>query len=333
MRKPIRSFAILVLVWAAQCIAPAQAQLWQSWVASYGDDGNNCSRASPCRTFKGAFGRTNVGGEINCVDQGDFSDGTTLHINKPITIDCEAVQGRFGTAPGALIAIVVAGNPPDVFVLRGLDVFGASDTIAGIVFNSGAALHVEKCVVHDVAGNNGWGFFSQLNNSPANAISEIFISDTVLMNNGTAASGGGIYLNPQPSNGVTRVILNRVEVRNNFYGIIANGNGPVGGVLNMTVRDSVSSGNQSYGILAVSNPNGPAVVMTVDRSTSSHNATAGVGVIADGPKTFIALTRSTVSGNLNGIGFSNGGSLISYQNNDVSLNSVDGNPSSVVALK
>jgi hypothetical protein len=38
-------------------------------------------------------------------------------------------------------------------------------------------------------------------------------------------------------------------------------------------------------------------------------------------------------GNINGIGASNGGSLVSYQNNDVTLNSVDGSPTSVISPK
>jgi hypothetical protein len=99
------------------------------------------------------------------------------------------------------------------------------------------------------------------------------------------------------------------------------------------VRDSVSSGNQSNGIVGTGNANGPAIVMEVVRSASSHNATAGYGIIADGPKTSILLSNSTVSGNLNGIGFSNGGALVSYRNNSIGFNSVDGTPSTFVSLK
>jgi hypothetical protein len=54
-------------------------------------------------------------------------------------------------------------------------------------------------------------------------------------------------------------------------------------------------------------------------------------VIADGPKTNIALTRSTMSGNNFGIGASNGGQLISYKNNDVLFNSTNGTPTSVAS--
>jgi hypothetical protein len=186
-------------------------------------------------------------------------------------------------------------------------------------------------VFHDfVTANDGWGIAAFPSNGQ---ISQLFVSDTVLADNGTATSGGGFIISPGNDNGVARIVLNGVEARNNYFGLKADGTGVNGGVINMTVRGSVSSGNRSNGIVGTGNANGPAIVMTIDRSTSSHNATAGFGIIADGPKTFIALSRSTVSGNLRGIGVSNGGSLLSYQNNDVSLNSVDGTPSTVLALK
>jgi hypothetical protein len=102
-------------------------------------------------------------------------------------------------------------------------------------------------------------------------------------------------------------------------------------VINMTVRDSVSSGNHSNGIVATGNASGPAIIMMVERSTSSQNATAGFGVIADGPKTTIALTGSTVMGNINGIGASNGGQLVSFQDNKIILNSTNGTPTSVAS--
>jgi hypothetical protein len=159
------------------------------------------------------------------------------------------------------------------------------------------------------------------------------VSDTVLENNGTDSTGGGIYILAGGNNVATRATLNRVEARNNYFGIKADGTSQFasGGVLNVAVRDSVSSGNRSNGIVATGNSTGPAVIMVVERSISSQNATRGFGVIADGPKTTIALTGSTVMGNINGIGVSNGGQLISLNNNTVLLNSTNGTPTSVAS--
>jgi len=122
---------------------------------------------------------------------------------------------------------------------------------------------------------------------------------------------------------ITKATLNRVEVRGNFFGIKADGNGQSSGVINMTIRDSVSSGNAANGIVGTNTGGGAAVVMMIDRSTSSHNA-AGFGVIADGPRTAIRLGGSSITGNINGVGASNGGLLESYGTNQINGNSNDG---------
>jgi hypothetical protein len=324
MPKLVMSLALTLTTLFALPATPAQALNNRSWVSSTGS-GTNCTRAAPCADFQTALGQTNAHGEINCVDQGDFGGGTFLLITKSITIDCEGVQGRFGGA-SAGTAIGVNASSADVVVLRGLDIEGNGVAAFGIQFAGGAALHVEKCVIRNFNGSPGWGIEAL---SEGNAISELFLSDTVLENNGTASSGGGIWI-VHDANDITRVTLNRVEARNNFLGIKADGvTGGSGGVINMTVRDSVSAGNHSDGIVATSNSTGPAVIMTVEHSTSSQNATAGFGVIADGPKTAIVLTGSTVMGNINGIGASNGGQLVSFQDNKVILNSTNGTPTSV----
>jgi hypothetical protein len=330
MHKLPLSLALLLATLLALEVAPAQAQNARSWVASNGS-GSACTRSSPCATFAAAYTATNAGGEINCVDQGDFANGSsTLGINKSITIDCEGVQARVGFT-GTVAAIDVAASATDVVVLRGLDINGNGGAEVGISFRSAAALHVEKCTIRNFAGNSsGWGIIGQPLSTP---ISELFVSDTVLENNGTPSAGGGIWIVPVTANAISRVTLNRVEARNNFFGIKADGEFASGGVINMTVRDSVSSGNHSNGIVGTGPANGPSIIMMVEHSTSSQNATAGFGVIADGPKTTIMLTSSTVMGNINGIGTSNGGQLVSYQNNNVTLNSVDGSPTSVISPK
>ena len=333
MRKTALSIATLGALLAFALPQTASAQNARSWVASYGSDSNTCTRTSPCASFAGALSKTNAGGEINCVDQGDFG-GTS--IAKAITIDCEGVQGRVGglTASGAF-AVSVQAAETDVVVLRGLDIEGNGVDNAvgsvGVAFLSGGVLHIEKCVIRNFTFPNiGWGILAA---PDINITSELFVSDTVLENNGTPSSGGGISVAPKVANGITRVTLSRVEVRNNFFGIKADGTAASGGVINMTVRDSLAAGNRSNGIVATGTASGPAIIMMVERSNSSQNATAGFGVIADGPKTRIELTGSTVMGNMNGIGASNGGALVSYQNNNVSLNSVDGSPTAVISPK
>ncbi|MBV9220855.1 MAG: right-handed parallel beta-helix repeat-containing protein [Methylobacteriaceae bacterium] len=320
MRNTASLLASLGVLLAFAYAGPAWAQNARSWVASDGSDANPCTRANPCATFIHALLKTNAGGEINCVDQGDYG-GNDLFINKSITIDCEGVQARFGFAGVAAIAIVVSASPTDVVVLRGIDIYGSGVADLGIDFAGGAALHIEKCIIRDFAtGSGGWGIFDEAAGATP---SVLFVSDTVLENNGTASSGGGIDIQPITSGSTSKVVLNRVEARNNFFGIKADGTMVSGGVINMTVRDSVSSGNASNGIVGITSAAGAAIVMMIDHSASSHNA-AGFGVLADGPNVTIRLASSSVAGNINGVGAGLGGVLQSYGTNEINGNSSDG---------
>ncbi|MBV9221428.1 MAG: hypothetical protein JOY94_18560 [Methylobacteriaceae bacterium] len=189
-------------------VTPARAQNDRSWVASNGSDGNPCTRACPCATFKHALSQTNAGGEINCVDQGDFSGGAQLLIDRAITIDCEGVQGRFGYAGTSATAIFVGGA---TVMLRGLDIDGSGVAAQAIEFNSGGVLHIEKCVFRNfVTAGSGWGI---VDDASLSIPSELFVSDTAFENNGTASSGRGILIAPGSANSVTRVTLNQVEGR------------------------------------------------------------------------------------------------------------------------
>ncbi|MBV9704771.1 MAG: right-handed parallel beta-helix repeat-containing protein [Methylobacteriaceae bacterium] len=309
---------------AAALPQAANAQNDRSWVAGAGLDGNPCTRSQPCATFTRALAQTNAGGEINCVDQGDFGGGVQVTITKSVTIDCEGVQGRV-TLNAQVDAFAVEAGATDVVVLRGLDIDGTGTGLAGIGFSGGAALHVENCVIHDFAApafnNSGWGIFVL---TSGNMTAELFVSDTVLVHNGAASTGGGILIAPNLANSITKVVLDRVEVRDNFFGIKVDGTESFGGgVVNMTVRDSVSAGNGSNGIVGTGNGSGPVILMMIDRSASSHNA-AGFGVIADGPKTTIRLGGSSIAGNINGVGVSNGGVLQSFGTNQIAANSNDG---------
>ena len=53
----------------------AQAQNNRSFVATTGDDTNNCSASAYCRTFGRALAVTNSGGEIVVVNSGGYEIG------------------------------------------------------------------------------------------------------------------------------------------------------------------------------------------------------------------------------------------------------------------
>ena len=60
---------------------PAQAQLNRTWVASYGS-GGACSRTDPCGSFQAAHDATNPGGEINCIDAGNYGGRSTWRLTQ-----------------------------------------------------------------------------------------------------------------------------------------------------------------------------------------------------------------------------------------------------------
>lgn len=110
---------------AAMCLVAmfstsAQALLIHTWVASNGDDTHTCDRSAPCATFEGAYNKTAAGGEITCVDSGNYGG---LNIHKSITINCPNAIGSIETGT-TVFALVINTVATDVVTLRGLDLMG-----------------------------------------------------------------------------------------------------------------------------------------------------------------------------------------------------------------
>ena len=302
--------------------APAYALSNRTWVSGVGSDLNPCTRTAPCLTFQLAHDTAAAGGEINCLDSGGFG---SVIITKAISILCEGVVG--GLLSNLSNGVTVNAGAGDVVVLRGLDITGigiAGPGITGVRFFAGAALHIENCRIRGFNVPSGWGI-----EFLPNAAAELYVTDTTVSNNGLA-SGGGIRVQA-PAGSTSKVTINRSDVQNNIFGIKADGTGtgggavPSGGVINMTIRDTASVGNSSNGIVGTTVAGGAAIVMMVDRSAASHNA-AGFGIIADGPATTIRIGGSSITGNANGVGASNGGTLLSFKTNQIRGNSSDGTP-------
>jgi hypothetical protein len=299
---------------------PAQSAP-RTFVSGTGSDSGTCPRAAPCLTFAFAIGVTDAGGEINCVDAGDFGN---LSINKSITIDCTGTTaGIF--APSGATGVLVNTNGV-VATLRGLSIDGAGSGGIGINFNLGAALRVEDCRILGFGGGIGYGIRFRMG---SNVTAQLHISDSVIENNGLPASGGGIIIQPSFS-GIARVMLNRVRVENNTHGILADGTGGTASIV-VQVRDSVSAGNTGNGIAAVTNAGAATTGIVVDRSSSVANA--GSGILTQGQGALIHIGRSTVVGNGAGLNAASGGQIHSYQNNRATGNGVEGGPTGVLALK
>jgi hypothetical protein len=319
------SFVVFPILAAAMMVLPtgqAEAQATRTWVSGVGDDANPCSRTAPCKTFPGAISKTAAGGEINCLDSGGMGAVT---ITKSITIYCEGVIG--GVLAAATNGVVINAGASDIVTLRGLDIDGVGSGFSGIRFLAGAALHVQDTVIRNFRAGNAIG----IDFVPA-AASELFVSNTVITGNGSISSATqhfGIQIRPTAT-GSAKVVLNNVEVSNNFGGVRAESTS-AGGAINVAIANSNISGQTANGIVANAIAGQAAVQVMVDQTTVANNA--GVGIRADGPGATIRLANSNVTGNGTGSNFSAGARFLSYGNNRIDGNTDNGPNPAVIPQK
>jgi hypothetical protein len=274
---------------------PAHAQATRTWVSGVGDDANPCSRTAPCKTFAGAISKTATAGEINVLDPGGFGAVT---ITKAITISSESSEA--GVLVSGTNGIIVSAPAGAVVVLRGLDIQGLNTGLSGIVFNSGGALHVEKCTIRQFTVN-GIQFQPSAN-------ANLFVLDTIISEDGNfgTSTGGGIAI--KPSGGVTVAAISRSYIDANVSGIAMASSG--GGQNFVNVDNSRISRNGLDGITV-----GATSTLMLDHSQVSFNG--GGGVNANGGGGVARLGNSVLIGNVNGVVASGGGSVLSFKNNEI----------------
>jgi hypothetical protein len=296
------------LVLAVLQALPAQAQASRTWVSGVGDDANPCSRTAPCKTFAGAISKTAAGGQINIIDAGAFGAVT---ITKSITINAEGLEAAI--LASATNGIIINAGVNDVVVLRGLDIDGGppiSPGLNGIRFLAGGALHVQNCLIRNfksAAVGNGNGIIF----APTTA-AKLFVSNTVITNNGTGAANGGILIKPTAA---SSVMLNRVQVQGNTGGILVDlTSASVTGV----VRETVVVGKTQTGI-SIFGPGGGNLL--IDTTATVSNA---IGLRADGGSSALLVTNTTITRNGTGLSTVNGASIFSFKTNNVFNNTVDG---------
>jgi hypothetical protein len=264
MAKLKTLFAGLSLALASLVTAGAASFNDHSWVSRTGS-GTVCTRFTPCADFATAIAITRPGGVISVLDSGEYGGP---FIGKSLTIRAEATDGG-GTVIntiGAFIAIGAAAT--DVVTLEGLHFSGS----AGIQFNSGGQLHVIRCVI---TNGNQQGHNIGINFQP-NSPSKLSVTDTVITNVGNG-TGGGIVVKPR-AGGSAQVMLKRVTVNGNAFGVVADGTGSTAGI-NMTIADSMIANNAQDGIIATTPgggaPIGVMVKNTQPRTTRSASAHSG----------------------------------------------------------
>jgi hypothetical protein len=332
MIKTFLSLGLAAALLAALPAGRAEAQIFRVWVSGSGG-GSTCSRAAPCASFEVAHGVVSAGGEITCVDAGDYG---RVIITKAVTIDCTGMNAKATSNACAVVGdgscntITIVAGPNDTVKLRGLSfhIGGASD--AAIRFVSGAALHVGNVFIEGyrvgAAGLGGIGiFFTPGNGTTA----KLHVEDTTITNSGLPGAGGGIVVQPSGS-GSARVVIERTRLENNTYGIFANGANSTG-VISVQVRDSLVSNNAQSGISSFTSSGHAITSIVVDHSSSLLNGASGI--LSQGGNAFVFLTESTVMSNVTGLNPVSGGAIYSYQNNRLTGNVTDGAPTGLLIVK
>jgi hypothetical protein len=309
-------------------LTAAQAQLARTFVsAAGGNDGNDCNRSTPCRTFQAAHDNTLPAGEITVLDPGGYGAVT---ITKAISIINDGVGEAGALVSSGVNGVTVAAAAGDAVSLRGLTVkgigFGGGN---GIVFNSGKSLTVENCVIRNLDGVPalGNGILFQPDGTSSLAVSNTLVADN---------TNSGIAVRPAGSGSVT-ASLSRVEAYNNFsIGVVFDAgsfSGTVKGNSTATIKaviaDSIAAQNQTGFAVGTS---GPDASLMLTRSVAANNA---FGIAADNnqPRTLIPgagatlrVGQSVVTGNSQKSWLvQNNAVLVSYGTNAIDDNA-DGDP-------
>ena len=310
--KSIRSIysliGIVVLTIAASSFA--QAQSTRTWVSGVGDDVNPCSRTAPCKTFPGAFSKTNVNGEIDVIDPGSFG---TLTATKSITVDgggmFAAILASGVTGVTVNITTTAANDPVATVRLRNLSITGQGSCGAGCGTRTGirginvstANTRIVNVTLDNVIID---GFVNEGILWAANG-GHLIVRGSSINNNGTA----GIKADSFGASTVFVTIDNTHTDLNVQEGVRFEDR------VRGTITNSVSSDNVLNGYTNI--PTSVASEMNIRNSTAANNAQ--VGVFSIGALSTVRVLSSTITNNgTNGLQSNTGGQLCSNSKNSIS---------------
>jgi len=291
-------------------ISPAHAQSARTFVSAFGNDANDCSRSTPCRTFQAAHDKTFPDGEITVLDTGGYGAVT---IGKSISIVSQGAEATI-LVSGGVTGITVNAGAASYINLRGITIqgigFGGG---TGLRFNTGFALTITNCVVRNHTGD-GIVFFPFTN-------ANLAVSATLVADNG----GNGIHI-VSTGTGAVNAALNRVEAYNNSQAGIFMDSGTT---LSATVAESVAANNGGDGFSALAFATVAEVMVT--RSVAVNNRKNGI--LANGTGAVVLVGSSVMTRNSVGAMATGGGQVFSYGDNNIDRNtSSDGAPT-IIAKK
>lgn len=311
------SFLIAALLIALSAVVAfsgvAYAQTNQhSWIASSGNDASDCSRATPCATFSGAYAKTARSGEITCVDSGEFKGAV---ITRSVTINCRGKLASNSPGIGSYNYFNILLPDGDTVVIRGvdLDLKGSSVAIPGIYFQGSGKLIVEGVKISGARSATGGIYFTP--KGPG----KLVITDSIIAGNGSASAGAGIIIKPHAT-GSAQATIERVNLSGNTFGLAVDGSDSTGG-LNVTIKDSLLASNLNDGIVATTSAGHSPIGVMMSNTASINN---GYGVRAIGSNATVRVRNSDIAGNGTGVAAVTGSALLSSGGNAVRANGANG---------
>jgi hypothetical protein len=297
---------------------PAHAQAFRTFVSGTGDDANPCSRTAPCKTFAGAISKTQVNGEINCLDPGGFG---ALTITKSITVDCREVFGSILNAGtnGINVAFDSFGGADvrKTVRLRNININGVDTGIIGIRITGGAVITAGVVIIEDCLIDGDFAGSARGISEERIGGGELYVSNTTVRNTGQigillAPGGGGV------AGQRIDAAFDNVRAQNSTFGIVIGNNGRA------MINRSVFTGHTQAGIL-VGGGLAP-IEANISNTVSSNN---GIGVQNSGGTVTIRLANNDIS--FNGTALS--GATQSFGNNRLLGNTSAGNDATPIGLR
>ena len=291
-RRPMKRLALRVLLLvAASVLAPLEvhAQLFRAYVASYGNDANPCTVASPCRLLPAALNAVADKGQIWMLDSANFNAGT-VNVTKSVKIEA---------LPGQIASIVPVGGVPAMIISPDLTVSLRNISMVTNANNPGTdgiqmttgVLSVEDSVFEVV--------------SPSRTVNAIFVdgAGTVSVHHSLFRNGGvGIWVQGDGKADVSG---------SKFFDLATAGvfvSSGVAGTKNVAnVRDSYFSGGFTSVWSQGDGATSSSRITVVGCSTSNMQIGVLVQVVVQGGTAVLTVGNSTITGNTL-YGMFNGGS-------------------------
>lgn len=286
----MRAFFSAVLL--SGIAASVLGQSVRTFVSVSGSDANPCSRTLPCRNFAAGVNAVGAGGEVVALSTGGYGP---VSLTKSVALIAEpGIHAAIAPTSGDAISVAAGGS--DVVWVRNL-YLNSQGGGNGIVFTSGAALHVQNLVA---AGFSFDGLHF-------NSAGEVYVTDSVFRNN----SRTGIQI--KTPSGIAKGTIDRVHLNanGNPFGIGSDGGLTAGENSRVTANSTVASTNfRNFQVI------GANAQLDLERSAALNGF---VGLFAAGDATTIMRVSNSTIVNNTGFGIEAQGStqILSRVNNTV----------------